>query len=85
LGRTRQSKALDELQAGNVARQELERVFREVRSLLARPQNDFCWSSWEDAAAALREVDGLIDALEVGRLSSLHPVSFLFAPTGPIQ
>ena len=60
-------------------------VLREARSLLARPGNNFDWSSWEDAEAALREVDGLIAAIELGKLPERIAVSVLFAPTGPIQ
>jgi len=67
------------------ARGELLAVLREARALLARPGNNFDWSSSPDAGAALREVDGLIAALESGRLPSRLAVSVLFAPTGPIQ
>ena len=63
----------------------LASVLREARYLLALPGNDFAWSSWVDADAALTEVDGLIAALEAGRLPSRLTVSVLFAPTGPIQ
>jgi hypothetical protein len=69
----------------DAARQELAGVLREARSLLARPGNDFAWSSWQDADAALAEVDWLIAALAAGRLPSRPAVSVLFAPTGPIQ
>lgn len=69
----------------NVARQELLSVLREARSLLARPGNDFAWSSWQDAGAALAELDLLIVTLDAGRLPSRLAVSVLFAPTGPIQ
>ena len=69
----------------DAAREELASVLREVRSLLARPGNDFAWSSWVDADAALAEVDRLIAALEAGRLPSRLAVSALFAPTGPLQ
>ncbi|HYJ80517.1 MAG TPA: hypothetical protein VEW03_12970, partial [Longimicrobiaceae bacterium] len=62
-------------------RRELADVLRETRELLARPDNDFAWSSWEDADDALREIDGLITAVERGEV----PGSVLFAPTGPIQ
>ena len=65
--------------------QKLASVLREARSLLARPENDFAWSSWPDAGAALAELDGLIATLEAGRLPSRLAVSVLFAPTGPIQ
>jgi nucleotide-binding universal stress UspA family protein len=69
----------------DTARQELADVLREARALLARPGNDFAWSSWADAAAALAEVDRLIAALEADRLPPRLAVSVLFAPTGPIQ
>jgi hypothetical protein len=66
-------------------RRELVQVLREARALLARPENDFDWSSWMDAGAALNEVDGLIAELESGRLPDQGDVSFLFVPTGPMQ
>jgi len=69
----------------NNPKEELAKVLREARSLLAHSGNDFSWSSWEDAGAALVEVDGLIAQLEAGRLPSRLTVSVLFAPTGPIQ
>jgi hypothetical protein len=69
----------------DAARRELVNVLREGRSLLARPGNDFAWSSWADAGAALAEADALIATLEAGRLPSRLTVSVLFAPTGPIQ
>lgn len=60
-------------------------LLREARALLARPGNNFDWSSWEDEETALREVDGLIAVLEAGRLPARLEVTVLFAPTGPIQ
>ncbi|HEX2076365.1 MAG TPA: hypothetical protein VHG08_01615 [Longimicrobium sp.] len=66
-------------------RRELVEVLREARALLARPGNDFDWSSWRDADDALEEVDGLIHELEAGRLPTRHEVSIIFAPTGPMQ
>ena len=60
-------------------------VFRETRDLLARPDNDFMWSSWEDAPAALREMDELLSRLESGTLPARHEMEVLFLPTGPIQ
>lgn len=67
------------------ARRELLDVLRETRSLLARPDNNFDWSGWNDAGAALRMVDRLVAIVESGRLPSRWMVSILFAPTGPIQ
>ena len=64
---------------------ELLGVIRNARSLLLRPGNNFECSSWEDADAALWEVDGLIAVMASGRLPSRLGISVLFAPTGPIQ
>lgn len=69
----------------DAARRDLVVVLREAWALLSMPGNDFAWSSWADAGAALREVDGLIAALEAGRLPLRLDVSVLFAPTSPLQ
>ena len=58
---------------------------REARELLARPDNEFAWSSWEDALGALREIDGLILRIESGDMPKRSELEFLFLPTGPIQ
>src|SRR6476620_7083614 len=63
---------------------ELEAVLLEVRGLLARPDNDFAWSSWNDQQAALAEIDSLIADVRCGRLSKMT-LDVLFLPTGPIQ
>jgi hypothetical protein len=67
------------------ARQQLVEVLRESRALLALPGNDFAWSSWEDAPAALAELDRQIAAIEGGRLPPQLDLAVLFAPTGPMQ
>ncbi|HEX6370218.1 MAG TPA: hypothetical protein VF006_14965 [Longimicrobium sp.] len=66
-------------------RRELLDVLRETRAMLALPNNEFMWSSWEDADAALAEVDGLIAWLESGGLPFRTAISILFEVTGPIQ
>jgi hypothetical protein len=67
------------------ARQELVNVLREARALLALPGNDFAWSSWADAPAALAELDRLIAAVASGPLPPRLDLMVLFAPTGPMQ
>jgi hypothetical protein len=67
------------------ARRELVAVLRQARALLALPGNDFAWSSWGDAPAALAELDRQIAALERGQLPPRPDLAVLFAPTGPIQ
>jgi hypothetical protein len=72
-------------QAVEHARRELLDVLRRVRERLAHPDADFLWSSWEDADAALAEVDPLIQAMEGGRLPARFSIDILFLPTGPLQ
>lgn len=69
----------------DAARAKLRDVLLEARSLVARPGNNFDWSCWEDAPAALREIDGLIGALGRGETPARRSLSVLFAPTGPLQ
>jgi hypothetical protein len=69
----------------NAVHGELINVLRRARALLAFPDNDFAWSSWEDADAALAEVDRHIAAVESGDLPPQLNLAVLFAPTGPIQ
>jgi hypothetical protein len=66
-------------------RQQLAQILREARSFLSLPGNDFAWSSWEDATAAIRELDRLAAAVEAGPLPERLDLAVLFAPTGPIQ
>jgi hypothetical protein len=70
---------------GTVVREALLTVLRDTRLLLARPENDFTWSSWENAEAALREIDALIALTSNGGLPDRRQLAVLFAPTGPIQ
>ena len=57
-------------------------VMTEMRRLVALPDNDFAWSAWRDHQAALADMDRAIAALTQGAVSNL---SWLFAPTGPLQ
>lgn len=72
-------------QAVEVARRELLDVLRRVRALLAAPDADFLWSSWQDADVAIAEVDPLIHSLEGGGRPGRFSIDILFAPTGPLQ
>jgi hypothetical protein len=67
------------------AERELLEILQEVRALLALPSNDFAWSSWADAGAALAELDDFIARIETGQRFAQVDLSVLFAPTGPIQ
>ena len=67
------------------AKIELLKVLRETRELLALPDNDFAWSCWDDSEEALTEFDQLVANIESDRFFDLSKLSFLFAPTAPIQ
>ena len=69
----------------NDAKSKLADVLREAIVWLSRPDNDFAWSSWEDAQAAVSELSAHIATLEAGRLPPKLDLTVLFAPTGPIQ
>jgi hypothetical protein len=69
----------------DTVRAELRKVLLDARSLIALPDNKFDWSSWQDAEAELRGLDGLVAMLERGKAPSRLTMSVLFAPTGPIQ
>lgn len=60
-------------------------IFQRARDLVARPENDFAWSSWRDFEHALDEIDGLVSRLQTGELPTTSEMSVLFAPTGPMQ
>jgi hypothetical protein len=65
--------------------QNLTVVLLEARVLLANPENDFLWSSWEGTNDALEEIDGLLNQLKEGQFPSQGSLKLLFLPTGPIQ
>lgn len=62
----------------------LSETLAELRGLLARPDNDFTWSGWEDRKAALAELDALIDQDEPA-LATASTIRLLLAPAGPVQ
>jgi len=57
-------------------------VLRQAREFLARKDNDFSSSSWEDQDHALTEIDLILTQLQNGLVPD---IGLLFAPTGPIQ
>lgn len=63
---------------------ELIEVLQLARTAVAHPGNDFSWSSWEDATAALKELDGYIDALQSGQSVEPLKLEVLFAATGDL-
>lgn len=67
-------------------REALIQVLEDARALLARPDNDFAWSSFRDLDEAVSEIDAHILAVRTGDQSKKRlDLQVLFAPTGPIQ
>ena len=64
---------------------ELIAVLKQARYLLALPGNNFAWSGWENADAALAEIDSLLSDLQRNVLPDKQRLTLLFAPTGDIQ
>ena len=54
---------------------DLDAIVTELRALVARPDNDFLYSWWDDAAAALAELDGI----------TRDGLATLFLPTSGLQ
>lgn len=67
------------------AKAELADVLREAIVWLQRPDNDFAWSSWNDAEEAVSELSAHVATLDAGKLPPRLDLTVLFAPTGPIQ
>lgn len=64
---------------------EIAEILKGTRALILRPGTDFVWSTWDDAEEALREIDGIIEAIERGRPPRHMKVWVLFLPTGPLH
>jgi hypothetical protein len=67
------------------AKAKLLSILQETRVVLCRPENDFVWSHWDDAAKAISDIDSHLLAIERDDFSRLSDLSLLFAPTGSIQ
>ena len=65
--------------------QSLIAVFEKTRLILANPENDYSWSPWQDANAALEKIDAILTELRSGTCRDRNALAVLFAPTGPIQ
>lgn len=60
-------------------------VLEAAIELISLPDNDFCWSRWEDEEQAKSELLGLVSTLKSGVLPERLKIAVLFAPTGPLQ
>lgn len=63
----------------------LVHILESVIELIQIPDNDFCWSSWEDSDQASKEISKLLNMAKAYSLPERVKVSVLFAPTGPLQ
>ncbi len=58
-------------------------ALRDVRALVALPDNNFDWSGWENAEKALAEIDAVVEKVRQGQTPLTAEI--LFLPTGPLQ
>lgn len=68
-----------------MSQEALVAVLTEARALLARPDNDFFYSRWQDGAEACADIDRFLTAIGQGGTIWLPDIELLFAPTGSIQ
>lgn len=60
-------------------------VLESAIELVQIPENEFCWSYWEDANEAAKEISKLLSLAKSYTLPERVEVAVLFAPTGPLQ
>lgn len=63
----------------------LNEVLAASIELVSLEDNDFSWSSWGDAAAAIRELNQHLASLRSPGRPDVEGMSVIFAPTGPMQ
>jgi hypothetical protein len=67
------------------ARESLVDVLEEAKRFVARSENDFAWSGWNDREEALAQIEMHIAHAKTGDHSKQLDLEVLFAPTGPLQ
>lgn len=60
-------------------------VLESAIELVQIPENEFCWSYWEDSNEATKEISKLLGLAKSYTLPERVEVAVLFAPTGPLQ
>ena len=63
----------------------LVQVLKDTRAMLARPDNDFSWSRWNESEAAVAEIDDILRRIEAAETIKLEQLELLYAPTGSLQ
>jgi hypothetical protein len=60
-------------------------VLQDAKVLISRPGNDFVWSEWDSASAALAEIQGIEEQITNNDFSRLSHQELIFVPTGAMQ
>ena len=66
-------------------REALQQILAATLELVSLPDNDFSWSSWDDAAHARAEIEGLIAQLQHDVLPDQLQLAVLNAVTRPLK
>ena len=69
----------------NDSRESLVDVLEDVKRFVARPENEFIWSGWQNQSEALAVIDAYIARVKVGEETCARDLDLLFAPTGQLQ
>lgn len=60
-------------------------VLEDAKVMLARPDNDYSWSSWGIQKNALKEIDKLIDQISTNSKIDVFALEVIFTLAGPMQ
>lgn len=60
-------------------------VLEAALELVQLPDNDFCWSYWDNSEQATAAITALITRVKAGNLPDPLELRTLFAATGPLQ
>jgi hypothetical protein len=64
---------------------EMTAILDETLNWIARPDNEFLWSSWRNVDQALGEVEQYRTEIHKGDYTHIPELHLIFAPTGPLQ
>jgi hypothetical protein len=74
-----------DIEEQQVSQKALVQVLKDTRAMLARPDNDFSWSRWNESEAAVAEIDDILRRIEAAETITLEQLELLYAPTGSPQ
>lgn len=65
--------------------QTMKRSLRGLRDYVARNDNDFLWTGWQDRVEALADLDATVAAIDLSRKEGVKRGRLLLSRGGPLQ